>query len=472
MRALVLIPLLLTGCDDPPPREVVIRAGRLIDGSGAPVRHGVRVRIKDGEITAVEPDDGTDNFGEGVGVLDAREATVMPGLVNAHSHLFASGSCTHGIDAGPSQAIRNLHTLLRGGVTTVADLGAPAAIAVALRRHVGTGRGRGPRVFVTGPMLTVKDGYPFDMFGADAVGVRVVSSKVGARAVVRQLAVAGVDAIKVAVQESGFNGAPQPLFSGELLCAVVEEAHEQELRVLAHATTPTGYAAALDCGVDAIVHGCREPLDETLFAKVKAAGIPIAPTHQVFEAFLWGPEHLELLDRPEVIATVGGDTIADLRAYAAAFARGGESLPPFLMEGIPRAGVKSAVAANLANTRRLHQLGVPVGLGTDTSCFQLHGSPVEELLRLESAGLSRLEVLAAATHGGARILNLHEALGRVRVGYRADLIGIAGEPDTDLHDIVNVRWLMIDGVLQPLDGPGFGDSFSGVSRMGWAWMND
>ncbi len=472
MRALLLITA-VAGCQDPPVREAVIRAGRLVDGSGAPAQVGMRIRIADGLITAVEKDDGSDSFGAGVGVLDARGHTVMAGMVNAHAHLFASGACTPGVGAGPAQAIRNLHALLRGGVTTVADLGAPASLAIALRRHVGTGRGRGPRVMVSGPLLTSEGGYPLDILGAEAVEqglARELRSTLGARAAVRDLAVAGVDLIKVAVQERSYNGEPLPLLRGELLCAVVEEAHDQELRVLAHATTQTGYAVALDCEVDALVHGCLEPLDETLLARLKAARIPVTPTHQVFESPLWGPQHPELLDSA---AVVGAATIEDLRAYAAADATSGARLPPFLMAGIPRARAEAAVAANLANTRRLHHLGVPIGLGTDAAnCFHISGSPLEDLLRLERAGLSRLEVLRAATRGGARVLNLHEALGLVRAGYRADLIGIEGEPDNDLTAVREVRWLMIDGVLQALDGPNLGDSLTGVTRMAWAWMND
>jgi imidazolonepropionase-like amidohydrolase len=466
--------LLASACHAAPPRQVIVRAGRLIDGSGAPAREDMRLHIRDGVIVAIEADeDGP--VGEGIALIDARADTVMPGLVNSHAHLFTSGACHVDQGSGLRQAIRNLHALLRGGVTTVADLGAPARSSVALRRHVGTARHRGPRVLVSGPIITVEGGYPTDILD-DAAGrdlARPVSSRLGAVGVVRDLVAAGVDVIKVGLQETSYNGKPLPLLAGKLLCTVVEVAHDQELRVLAHATTRQSYEAALDCRVDAIVHGCLEPLDDPLIERIREAGIPITPTHFVFEAPLWGPKHLEVLEGAEARELLSTEVQDDLRAYAQADRTSKEVLPPFLLPGISRAAAEKAVEANLANTHRLHQAGVVIGLGTDAAnCFNLHGSPLTELERLAQAGLSNAEVLRAATWGGARILNLHDALGRLAPGYRADLIVVEGRPDENLQDIRRVRLVMIDGVVQSLDGPSAMEILAGAWRLGWATLSD
>jgi imidazolonepropionase-like amidohydrolase len=93
---------------------------------------------------------------------------------------------------------------------------------------------------------------------------------------------------------------------------------------------------------------------------------------------------------------------------------------------------------------------------------------IDSLVELERAGLTRLEALRAGTYGGARLLGLQDALGLVRPGYRADLIAVAGEPDRDLRELAALRWLMIDGVLQELNGPRLGSSIAGRVALGWA----
>ncbi len=473
--AFVVISLYAVSCASPPPREVVVRAGRLVDGTGAPARDGLRLRIRDGSIIAIERDLEPFEAGVDVAVIDARKLTVLPGLVNSHAHLFSAGACTPAVGAGVSQAVRNLHALTRGGITTVADLGAPAALAVALRRHVGTARHRGPRVMVAGPLITAPGGYPTDFLGSENVDLGMVievATVDEARAAVRRVATADADVIKVGLQEIGYDEKPLPLLEGTVLCAVVNEAHKQEMRVLAHATTRRSYTAALDCRVDAIVHGALEPLDDALIARLVGSKTPVAPTLFVFDAPLWGPKNLDMLDRPDVQAVLPDDAIENLRDYAAEDAKGGDTLPGHLMHGINRNRARSVIVTMRDNTRRMHEAGVRFGLGTDAAtCFNIHGSPVEELVRLEQAGIAPLEVLKIATTGGARILNLHDAIGRLAVGFRADLIGVQGKPDENLRDIVNVKLVMIDGVVQE-DGPRAAEHMAAAFRLGWAWLTD
>jgi imidazolonepropionase-like amidohydrolase len=388
-------------------------------------------------------------------------------MVDAHAHLFSSGACTPGVGAGIGQAVRNLHALMRGGVTTVADLGAPALQAVALRRYVGTARGRGPRLLVSGPPITAPGGAPTDPDGTgDHAAVSEVPSVFAARNAVRDIADADVDLIELGLLESGDDGEMLPMLEGEALCAAVDEAHRQEMRAVAYATTARAYSAALGCGADAIVHGSLELLPADLVAGLAEARVPVAPGQLAHEARLWGPEHVGLLDEPRIRELLSDETLDDLEKYAA---DDGESPLP----SIDRTRAEATVAALAENTKRMASAGVPLALGTGAaSCSHPAGSPIGELERFEQAGIDRLEVLRIASLGGARLLNLQDALGRAAVGFRADLIGVRGKPDQRLADVTAVELVVIDGVEQALDGPTLGQHLAAGVQIGWARLTD
>jgi len=450
---------LVSGCaGGPESGDLIIRAGRLFDGTGAPVQSDVRILVRGGTIEGIEPDVGEPPAG--VRVLDARGMTVMPGLINAHLHLAGSGACTAGVGVGIGQMTRNTYALLANGVTTAADLGAPIAVALALRRWSGTARSRGPRILVAGPMLTAPNGYLTDLAGGQLVDVGAVwpiASVEEGRAAVRELSNRGVDFIKIGLQERGFDGKHLPLLDHERVCAVVEEAHKLEMRVMAHACEASTYALALDCAVDVIAHGAIEPLDAALVERIAAAGTPVMPTLFVFEAILWGPEHPEYLRSAAAERVLSDETRNDLRDYAEADKSSGESLPPHFMPGISRIRAEAASMALRANVAQLHASGARLGFGTDSGvCFNYVGSELEELRRLVEVGLTPTEALVVATSGGARVLDMQDALGRIAPHYRADIIAVEGRPDERIDDLQNVRHVVIDGVEQTVEPPGPG----------------
>ena len=429
-RTLALASLLVAlsaACSSAPPRRLVILAGRLVDGTGAPVRERQRIVIEEGSIIAVEPDAGETLAQPDTVVIDARGETVLPGLINAHTHLFSPGGCEAGAGAGLGAAVRNLHALRDAGVTVAADLGAPAVAAVGLRRWVGTARHRGPRVMVAGPLLVAPGGYYMTGILEGKLvkngTVREVASPEEARAIVRELADADVDLIKVGL----------PPLEGVTLCALVDEAHTQELRVLAHAVANRTYAAALACKVDGLAHGVFEPLEPATLARLKTAGVTVAPT------------------------------LSD--------AQGGAFLPASMMAGVPRGRTAKAAADGLTSTRAMHEAGVPLAMGTDGGfCMNPLGSPLPELERLVAAGLTPLEALAAATTGSARLIGLDEALGRIAPGYRGDILTVAGRPDERIGDIAAVRHVILDGVEQERGAAHWYDTpLAGMSVL-WAWL--
>jgi imidazolonepropionase-like amidohydrolase len=121
----------------------------------------------------------------------------------------------------------------------------------------------------------------------------------------------------------------------------------------------------------------------------------------------------------------------------------------------------------------MHAAGVPLAVGSDAgSCFNPVGMPLLEMNRWRMADLSPMDILTAATSGSARLLNLQDALGRVAVGYRADLLVVAGRPDERLADLERVQTVIIDGVLQAKEAPGFWSKASLGLRLGWSLLTD
>ena len=464
-------------CAAAPPATLVVRAGRLFDGDGGPTRNNVRLVITEGVIQAIEADGeplpAHLQPSDTVGVVDARDLTVMPGLIDVHTHMASSGACTVGVGIGATQIARNLYAAIRAGVTTVADLGGPPEVTLAMRRWTGTARHRGPRVMVAGPMLTVPDGYLTKEADGELVemGAAIPLTDPGvARATVRHLFDLGVDLVKVGLQEVNFRNEAIPLLEGEILCAAVEEAHRLELRVVAHATGVRSYEAALDCGVDALVHGPFVEIEDGLIQRVADLELPVAPTLFVFDAMAWGPAHLEYLDRPAAARALTPEIMEDLRAFAAQSQTNPEFLPDFMMEDVPKRLLADAVARLRANVPKLRAAGIPLAMGTDSAtCFNYSGSPIEELRRLVEVGLSPAEALQVGTAGSARLLNLGEALGKARVGYRADLIAVDGRPDEDIDAIQNVRHVILDGLLQEPSPPGIGAGMSLGTRILWTY---
>lgn len=441
----------LAACHELPSRRLVLRAGVVIEAVSAEVQTNMRIDIDDGKIVAIARDVGAP-VPPDITVHDLREFTVLPGLVNAHTHLFAAPACTPGLGAGVTQALRNLHALQRAGVTTVADLGAPLVMATGLRRYVGTARHRGPRVVVAGPALTVPGGFPryVDFRGDENGLVERVQTPQEARARIAQLVDGGVDLIKVVLRERTIDGRPLPTMSDDILCALVSEAHRQERRVVAHATTDEGYRLGLQCGVDGFIHGALEPLKAPRLARISARRTPVVPTLSAFAALFPDQNRMRRLYAHPVSADLTNEQRDDWEQFSQRLSESGHSVPsPSLVAGLPFLDLEDAVAASRTNVQRLHAAGVPIAFGTaGAHCLLPLGWPLDELAHLHESGLSRLEVLRTATWGGARLLDLHDAVGRVAVGYRADLIAVRGRPDQSLEDLQNVESVFIDGVKQ------------------------
>ncbi len=388
---------------------VAIRAGALIDGTGAEPGRGIVVTIDEGVITRVGPEREVPPEGE---VLDLGEYTVLPGLINMHAHTVLPGDGTPFSEwmALPDellllQAHANALAALRSGVTTIRDCGGKGALMFRLRDAIRAGIVPGPRFVLCGRPLTITGGH-CHYFGGEADGAE------GMRRAARELLKEGADFIKIMAAGGGTPGTyPQfPTFDVDELRAAIGEAHQVGKPASCHCLATESIARALEAGTDHIEHcaftapDTSWQCDEELARRVAASGAYVTATLQVY-----ADSTLAMRERRER----GVATPDEIR---------------FLEAGPNR------VEESITNIRYLHELGVPIVAGNDAGWrYTGFDDFYEELLYLERAGLTPLEAIRAATGLAAEACRLGGVVGTVAEGRAADLIAVRGDPAQDLR---------------------------------------
>jgi imidazolonepropionase-like amidohydrolase len=375
--------------------ELAISNALVFDGQG-PELIEATVRVIDGVIASV----GDEPPAAGAEVLDARGGTVVPGLIDAHFHAYATGLDVLAIHATPLsyvalEAARRLESALRRGFTTVRDV---AGGDPGLSRAIENGLIRAPRYLYTGPALSQTGGHgdprpgDADLCAHGEYMTEVVDGIDDLRRAVRERFRRGAHAIKV--MTSGGVVSPsdpirRPQYSAGEIRAVTEEAERRGSYVAAHAYSPEAIAHSVSGGVRSIEHG-------------------------------------NLLDPPtaDLMASHGAYLVPTLAAYEALDRRGAElGLSP-----VSQAKNREVLHAGQQAIRLAREAGVPIGWGSDLmgplEDHQLHG------LRLQVEVEGPLETLRSATSVNAALLR-REDLGRIAVGARGDLVIFAGNPIDD-----------------------------------------
>jgi imidazolonepropionase-like amidohydrolase len=401
--------------DAHPAKTVVVRAGRLLDVKSGKMLSNQTIIIHGDRITSV----GTaadQALPADAAVIDLSNATVLPGLIDAHTHLTFTtnfGYSRLGISI-PREALtgaRNARVTLEAGFTTVRNVGADGYADVALRDAINAGDVPGPRMLVSGPPLSITGGHgdnnllPFEYH---ASGDGVADGVDGVRHMVRRNIKYGADMIKVMASGGVLSHGDNPQasqYTEEEMRAIVEEAHRLGRKVAAHAHGAQAILWASRAGVDSIEHGSY--IDDAGIAEMKKNGTYLVPTLYLMD---WFYENAEKIGTP-------AESIAKAR----------EVMP-----------------AARKNVQRAFAAGVKVGFGTDAAVYP-HGLNAREFAVYVKMGMTPLAAIQTATVNDADLLGWSDRVGTVEAGKFADLIAVDGDPLADVTTLERVKFVMKGG---------------------------
>ena len=410
---------------------LIVRASRLIDGTGAPPIARPTVVIHRGRIHAIYGGAAApkDDRPAGTPELDLAGHTLLPGLIDAHVHLVLPGDGTpfetsvretDGVLL--ATAIHNAQTALRAGITTLRDCGSMRDTTLEIRRAQRLGYAVVPRLHLCRCPMTITGGHCW-YFGGEADGPE------GVRQMVRRLVKAGVDFIKMMASGGGTLGtySSRPSYTVEELRAAVDEAHRLDRRVGIHCTCADATRNAVAAGADHIEHA--------LFLTDEQG-------HQRFEA-----EVADAVAQRKIPVTstlcVGHFLVDALSARDGATPEERAALERW----------RRMNDANTQNAGRMRQAGVGYVAGTDAGWrFTPFDGLVRELELLHEAGMSTGDAIAAATSANAAAMGIAGEVGALRDGLRADMIAVAGDPLEDLRALRRPAMVMLGGA--PVVRPG------------------
>jgi imidazolonepropionase-like amidohydrolase len=400
----------------PASRRVVIRAGHILDVKTGNMLSGQAIVIEGDKIVSVGPAADA-KLSPATQTIDLPNATVLPGLIDAHTHLtFDPANLGYeglGISY-PREALigaRNARVTLEAGFTTVRNVGAGGYSDVALRDAINAGDVPGPRMLVSGPALGITGGHCDDnllapQFHATELGVADGVDAV--RHKVRENIKYGADLIKICATGGVMSKGDDPnasQYTREEMKAIIEEAHRLGRKVAAHAHGAEGVSWASDAGVDSIEHG--HLMDDSSIATLKKNGTYIVPTLYLMD---WNRENLGKRNAPDYV----------VRKMQAVSAVGQDTL-------------KKAFAA-----------GVKVAFGTDAAVYP-HGLNAHEFAVYVRLGMSPLQAIQTATIHGADLLGWSSKIGTLEAGKWADLIAVDGDPLKDVTTLERVKFVMKGG---------------------------
>lgn len=403
----------------PPKKRVVVIAGRLFDAKAAKVIAGPQAIVIEGDrIVSVEAAAGVKPVADEKRI-DLSGATVLPGMIDVHTHLTGNpeliGYQSLGVSV-PRETLfgaKNARITLEAGFTTVRNLGAGGYSDVALRDAIDAGDLPGPRLLASGPPLGITGGHcdenllPFE-YHQTAEGV--ADGVEGVQRRLREVVKYGADVIKFCATGGVLSKGDDPKASQytlEEMRALVADAHRLGRRVAAHAHGGEGIRWAVDAGVDSIEHGSY--IDDAGIAAMKTKGTYLVPTLYLADWFLANAERLRV--------------------------------PPFILEKARR--IMPDMEKFIA---RAMKAGVKIAYGTDSSVYP-HGLNGRQFAVFVRMGMSPSQAIQTATWNAADLLGWSDRVGIVAPGHFADLVAVDGDPTQDVTLLERVRFVMKGGAV-------------------------
>jgi imidazolonepropionase-like amidohydrolase len=408
-----LFSLLLAGSATAQQQPIVVRAARMVDVTRGQMISPAVLVISGDKIRSV----GASDVPAGARTIDLGDLTLMPGLIDAHTHLTMDISgdwVTRSVRELPADAAlrgaQNARLTLLAGFTTVRDVGAGGFADISLMKAIDAGMVIGPRMIPSAHAIGITGGHCDDTGWAP--GVNELSWKEGVADGVDEVVKAvryqvkhGAKVIKVCATAGVLSfdatlGAQQ--LSDEELRAIVQEAHRHGLKVAAHAHGTEGIKAAVRAGVASIEHGSM--LDDEAIGLMKRNGTYLVPTAYLLSTFQF------------------------------------DSMPPAIA-----AKARQVIPLAQESHRRAIRTGVKIALGTDAGVYP-HGDNARELATYVDYGMRAADVLRAATVNAADLLGVTDRA-VIAVGKLADLIAVRGNPLEDVKTVQQVLWVMKGGVV-------------------------
>ncbi len=397
------------------PQAVVLHAGHLLDVRTGKLLSDQTLVIESGKITSVGPS-AQANAPAGAVRIDLPDATVLPGLIDAHTHLtmdpkFGYERLAISIPREALIGAKNARVTLDAGFTTVRNVGADGFTDVALRDAINAGDVPGPRMLVSGPLIGITGGHcDNDMLPPEyhAVGDGVADGIAEVQHKVRENIKYGADLIKICATGGVLSLGDNPQSSQytlEEMKAIVADAHRLGRKVAAHAHGAEGIRWAVEAGVDSIEHGSY--VDDAGIALMKEHGTYLVPTLYL------------------------GDWMLENAAQT--------HMPPPLL-----AKAREVIPAARKNIAHAFASGVKVAFGTDAAVYP-HGLNAHEFAVMVRLGLTPLQAIQASTLNAADLLGWSGKLGMLEPGAWGDVIAVDGDPVKDVTILERVKFVMKGG---------------------------
>ncbi|OQP61024.1 amidohydrolase [Niastella vici] len=416
LALLICNPLLLLA------QRTILHCGKLIDVTKGQVLNEYSIIVEGNRITDIQA-----GYAKASGadkVIDLKNKTVMPGLIDCHVHLEHETSPTRYQEPftfNPAdyafQSVVFAERTLRAGFTTVRDLGG-TGVNISLRNAINKRLIKGPRIFTAGKTIATTgghadptNGFRDDLMGDPGPAAGVANGPDECRKAVRQRYKEGSDVIKItasggvlSVAKSGEN----PQFTEEEIKAIVETAHDYGYKVAAHCHGAEAMKRAVRAGVNSIEHGTF--MDEEVMQLMKEHGTYFVPT------------------------ITAGKSVADSAKKPGYY-------PPLVTPKALAIGPK--IQATFA---KAYKAGVKIAFGTDAGVYA-HGKNWMEFIYMTEAGMPPMEAIQSATLSAADLIGIYDKTGSIEKGKWADIIAVDGDPIKDIQVMGRVTFVMKDGVV-------------------------